>query len=78
MRCLLLLETCGSDCQLLHCSAHASKLVALPLLQLLQTEDRPVVVERVTQVMEHRPVEKEYVVSSVSGGSGQWAVQRGQ
>ena len=36
------------------------------------------VVERVTQVMEHRPVEKEYVVSSVSGGSGQWAVQRGQ
>ncbi len=35
----------------------------------LQTEDRPVVKERVEQILEHRPVEKEFVVS---GGAGLW------
>ena len=30
---------------------------------IAQVEDRPVIMERVTYVKEHRPVEKEYVVS---------------
>ena len=52
----------------------ALPLHAAPLLQillflihavfLLQTEDRPVVKERVTRMREHHPVEKEFVVSS--------------
>jgi hypothetical protein len=34
---------------------------------LLQTEDRPVVKERTELIQEHRPVEKEFVVSAGVG-----------
>lgn len=33
-----------------------------------KTEDRPVVKERTHLMKEHRPVEKEFVVSAVEGG----------
>jgi hypothetical protein len=32
----------------------------LPLLPLLQVEDRPIVRERVETIVQHRPVEKEF------------------
>jgi hypothetical protein len=34
----------------------------------VQTEDRPVVKERVEMIKEHRPVEKEFVVSGCGAG----------
>jgi hypothetical protein len=45
------------------------RLVAEPsrILLLLQTEDRPVMKERVTRMREHHPVEKEFVVSAGQG-----------
>lgn len=34
------------------------------VLALLQVEDRPVVKERVERILEHHPVEKQYVVET--------------
>jgi hypothetical protein len=36
-------------------------VAALLLLLLLQVEDRPIIRERVERIVEHRPVEKEFV-----------------
>ena len=43
-----------------------------------KTEDRPVVKERVDYIKEHRPVEKEFVVSCGWKGGDSWLVHCGE
>ena len=71
-RILSALQHCVPDDALLTAclAAYKSYLPLLAIFPPLQVEDRPVVKERVQQVVEHRPVEKEFVVRG--GHSGQW------